>query len=434
MKNAVLFLLFAAVTATGLHAQAGSSGAGTSTSGTSGSGGGATTGGTAGGGTGTGTPSIGRVPSQSQPNTATNPNQSLNVQRPIFISGKVMMDDGSPIPPNVVIQRVCGGNPRSAAYTDTKGHFSFQWGQSNGVAIDASEAGGGFGSLGSGTGGFGGAQSAGGSNPLGSDPFGYQFASCEIRAQLGGYRSDTVNLINRNPMDNPDIGIIVLHRLGNVEGTSISMTSLMAPKDAKKSYERGLQWVLKGKSDDATKEFEKAVLVYPKYADAWMNLGRVRLQQKAFEPAKEAMMKAIEADPKLVGPYIDLGLMAAQQMKWEEAGQYLDKGLKLDPVDFPNAWYPAAVAGYNLKKYDSAEKHVREAIKIDVKHRNPRSQYLLGLILIEKKDYPGVADQFRDYLKFSPNAPDFEKVKDQLSQLDKFLAETKDTSKEASKQ
>ena len=48
------------------------------------------------------------------------------------------------------------------------------------------------------------------------------------RAQAPGFRSDVVNLVSRNPMDNPDIGLIVLHRMGNVEGTSVSATSLLA--------------------------------------------------------------------------------------------------------------------------------------------------------------------------------------------------------------
>jgi tetratricopeptide (TPR) repeat protein len=292
---------------------------------------------------------------------------------------------------------------------------------------DASESG--FGGLSAGSaGGFGSSQSAGGANPLASDPFGNRLSNCELRAQIAGYRSDVVNLVGRNPMENPDVGLIVLHRLSNVEGTSVSATSYMAPKDAKKAYEKGLQSLLKNKPDDATKEFEKAVLAYPKYADAWVNLGKIRMQQKEFEPAREAMLKAIEADSKLVGPYIELGMMAAQQNKWEEAGQYLDRGLKLDPIDFPQAWYADAAANYNLKKYDAAEKSAREAMKLDVKHSNPRIQYLLGLTLAEKHDFPASAEQFRDYLKYAPNAPDFDKVKDQLGQLEKFMEQTKEAS------
>jgi hypothetical protein len=64
---------------------------------------------------------------------------------------------------------------------------------------------------------------------------------CEIRAALPGFRSDLVNLIGRRSFDNPDVGTIVLHRLGNVEGTTISVTSLRAPKDARKAFEKGTE-------------------------------------------------------------------------------------------------------------------------------------------------------------------------------------------------
>jgi tetratricopeptide (TPR) repeat protein len=419
MRNAGLVLLFSVFAVSNAAGQAPAAGKNGASTGSTNPGGSANT------------PTPGRptnLPSTPTTNPNQNPNQNQNqIQRTIFLSGKVMMDDGSPIPPNIVIQRVCNGNPRSVAYTDSKGHFSFQWGQQNSFMSDASEAG--FSGRNSG-GGFGSAQSAGGTNPLSGDSFGNQMNGCEIRAQLGGYRSDSVNLINRNSMDNADIGMIVLHRLGNVEGSSISATSLMAPKDAKKAYEKGLQSLLKNKPEDASKEFEKAVLAYPKYADAWMNLGKLRIQQKSFEPAREAMLKAIECDPKLVGPYIELGMLAAQENKWEEAAPYLDRGLKLDPVDFPQAWYASAAANFNLKKFDAAEKSAREAQKLDPKHVNPRTDYLLALIMSEKHDYAGAAEHLRGYLKNAPNAPDFAKVKDQLGQIEKYMEQNKEASKQ----
>jgi tetratricopeptide (TPR) repeat protein len=419
MKHAVPVLLFTAIAVSNAAGQAPAAGNHGASTGSTNPGGAANT--------------PGR-PTTMPSTPTTNPNQNQignqnQMQRTIFISGKVMMDDGSPIPSNIVIQRVCNGNPRSVAYTDSKGHFSFQWGQQNSFMMsDASEPG--FSGRNSGGSGFGNAQSAGGSNPLSGDPFGNQMAGCEIRAQLAGYRSDSVNLINRNSMDNPDIGMIVLHRMGNVEGSSISVTSMLAPKDAKKAYEKGLQSLLKNKPEDASKEFEKAVLAYPKYADAWMNLGKVRLQQKSFEPAREAMLKAIECDPKLVGPYIELGMLAAQQNKWEEAAPYLDRGLKLDPVDFPQAWYVAAATNFNLKKFDAAEKSALEAQKLDPKHVNPRTDYLMALILSEKHDYAAAAEHLRGYLKYAPNAPDFGKVQEQLGQLEKYMEQTKEASKQ----
>src|SRR6266404_1333482 len=130
-----------------------------------------TTGPTVPAGTGTGTTTPGRPTVPTNPNTIPNPNDPNNPnnqnnrfpdqQRPIFISGKVMLDSGTPPGDSVVIERVCNGNPRAEAYTDSKGRFSFQLGQNQGVMQDASMSssgrGGGFGDYGN-----------QGSGPLGS--------------------------------------------------------------------------------------------------------------------------------------------------------------------------------------------------------------------------------------------------------------------------
>src|SRR5690242_16510024 len=91
--------------------------------------------------TGTTTPGRTNVPGTANPNQFPNPNDQNRfpeMQRPIFISGKVTLDDGTPPPTDVVIERVCNGNPRAEAYTDSKGRFSFQLGQNQGMIQDAS--------------------------------------------------------------------------------------------------------------------------------------------------------------------------------------------------------------------------------------------------------------------------------------------------------
>jgi tetratricopeptide (TPR) repeat protein len=336
----------------------------------------------------------------------------------------VVLADGSPVPINVTIQRICSGTQRTVAYTDDKGRFSFQFGgQTQSIVSDASDSG--FGSRNSSSlGGFGSSQSAGVLGSGGADSFG-GMSNCELRANLGGYTSDTISLYNRTPLDASDVGIIVLHRIAGVEGTSVSASSLMAPKDAKKAYERGLQALLKSKPDDAAKEFEKAVSMYPKYADAWVSLGKARILLKDNERGGAAMLKAMEADPKLVAPYLELGLLSARQEKWEESNQYLEHAVKLDPVSYPQAWYTCAVAKYNLKKYEEAEKNARQAVKLDLRHVNPREQYLLGLILEAREDYAGAATEFSSYVQLSPHAPDTAQVQDEIRRIEKMLGEAK---------
>jgi tetratricopeptide (TPR) repeat protein len=341
--------------------------------------------------------------------------------RPVYISGKVAVEDGSAVAQNVTIERVCSGIAKTVAYTDSKGRFNFEWGNRSLMVTDASDAGSGR----SANSGFGGSQSAGGASALAADPFGNRMMNCELRAVMAGYTSDAVDLFNRKGADTPDVGTIMLRRIAGVEGTSISLTSMMAPKDARKAYERGLQAMLKSKPEEAAKEFDKAAALYPKYADAWVSLGKLRIEQKSIEPGREALKKAMDADPKLVAPYMELGLLAARDTNWEESARYLDRAVALDPVDFPQAWYADAVANYNLKKYDAAEKAAREAVKLDPKHVNPRSDYLLALVLIEKKDFAGASAELTTYIQLAPHAPDLAQARDQLGQLAKLAGEAK---------
>ena len=398
MWNLALFLLLIAVTAVPLTAQVG----GTPTTGSGGQ------------------TSIQANPSLGSGGGA----KGTDVSRPIYISGKVVMDDGSAVLQNITIERVCSGISKTVAYTDSNGRFNFRWGDGNMIVADASDAGSGrypeFRS-----GGYGSSQSAGGGNALAADPFGNRMMNCGVRASVAGYSSDAISLFNRQIADNPDVGSIVLHRIAGVEGLSISVTSMQAPRAAKSAYERGLQSLLKNKPNDAAKDFEKAVALYPNYADAWVNLAKLRMAQQSVEPASAALSKAMQADPKLVAPYLELGLLAAKDGKWEESGKYLDRAVELDPIDFPQAWYADAVANYNLKKYDAAEKSARAAVKLDQRHVNPRSDYLLGLVLVEKKDYAGAAEELTMFMKLAPNAPDLAQVKDRLGQIEKLAGAPK---------
>jgi tetratricopeptide (TPR) repeat protein len=337
------------------------------------------------------------------------------------------MDDGTPPPESVVIERVCNGNPRPEAYTDSKGHFSFQLGQNTAMMADASVGnvggmgypnydGGGMGSRG----GMSNGPNAGGlsGNSAGSS-MGRDLMNCDLRASLAGYRSEVVNLAGHRMFDNPDVGTIILHRLGNVEGNTISATSLQAPKDAKKAYDKGMEALKKKKTADAEKEFAKAVDIYPRYAAAWFQLGSLQQDQKKLDDARKSYAAALAADAKYVNPYLKLSMLAANEGNWKDLADTTARVIKLDPVDYPHAYFLNSVANYNLKNFEVAEKSALEAQKMDSKHRNPKIEQVLGMIMIEKQDYPAAAEQLRNYLQFAPQAPDAAQVRSQLAELDK---------------
>src|SRR5437879_4581390 len=330
--------------------------------------------------------------------------------RQIYLTGTVRLSDGTLPPTNVIIERVCGGVVRPEAYTDSKGNFSFiVGGQNSAVFADASVAG-------------PGTTTPGQQNGID----GRSLTGCEIRASLPGFLSDSIILGFRGPLDDPEIGMIHLHRLSNVEGYTFSITTGLAPKDARKAYEKGLDDIKKRKWADAEKELSKSVELYPKFAVAWYELGRALQQQKKFDEANHAQLEAIKIDAKFISPYGELATMAANQQRWDDLDQYTSQMLKLNPYVVPEIYFYSAVANFNLHKMDLAERRAREAAKSDAQHRVPRINHLLGLILEQKQEYKEAAENMRIYLKYSPNAQDADSVKQHVDEMEKAMAQNQE--------
>jgi Flp pilus assembly protein TadD len=357
-------------------------------------------------------------------NTPTTPGQQQpqmgGMNGPIYVSGKVVLDDGTPPPDTVTVERVCNGVARPEGYTDSKGRFSFQLGQNTATMSDASVGGGGPGRMAGGMGAPGGGMYGSGMGGRGISSA--ALMTCEIRASLPGYRSEVVSLAGRRSLDNPDVGTIILHRLGNVEGSTISMTSLQAPKDAKKAYEKGFAAARKKKYEDAEKDFQKAVDAYPKYATGWFELGLCQELQGNVDAARKSYAQSLAADPKFIKPYLQLAGISAREKNWKDVASTTDRAIKLDPYDFPQAYFFNSVAQYSLGNLEAAEKSAREAEKLDTQHQYPRVNQLLGFILADRQDFSGAAAQLRSYLKYAPDAQDAEKAKAQLSELEKRAA------------
>jgi len=394
-----------------------SRGAGGTSSGTTGSSG--TTTGTTGRGT----------TSTSIPNTTTNNNTTSPVNvRPIFLSGRVAMDDGSALPGPATIVRVCNGSRHAEGYTDSTGNFQIQLGNELGVMQDASETGSYRtqmpGMTASGSSGLGGTQTtATNSSTSGMDR---RLTGCELQASLAGLRSQSVILSTLQPFDSPtSVGTILLHRTANgEEGNTVSATSLAAPKDARKAFEKGLALAKKDKVDDAFREYQKAVMLYPAYATAWCELGKIEAGRGQLDIARGSFNEAAKADPKYVDPYLQLSRIALNAKNWPELAEFTGKAIALDSFDYPQEFLFDAVAHYNMHQYDLAEKSILRANALDTHRQFPQIVYLKGLVMVQHKNYAAAAEDFRTYLTLAPDAEDAPTVRQQLAQIEKYTSQT----------
>jgi TolA-binding protein len=339
---------------------------------------------------------------------------ALPPRRPL-IQGEVVFEDGSPGPPNVLIERLCGSKPIPETYTGPKGRFSFEIGSGKmtGFTPDA-------------TTGFGTGGAPGRSGPVTrSFPLDMSLTGCALRASLPGFRSTTLPLDTRGRFDTPDVGAIVLYPIADVEGLVYSIVSLQAPAEARKSYSRGSKDFEKQEWKNARKHFEKAVTVFPQYAEAWFALGRVREAEEKPTEAREAFERASTEDPRFIPPLIALARLDAGEEKWEAVAETTERALALNPNDFADAYFYDAVANFNLRRHPEAERSAREAIAGGVETRFPQILHLLALSLGHQENLEEATVYLRKYLEIAPDAEAAPLARKQLEGIETYLAQQK---------
>jgi superkiller protein 3 len=240
---------------------------------------------------------------------------------------------------------------------------------------------------------------------------------CSVTIRLKGYRA-TQAVFRHN-------SVVVLKRLGDSEGSMVSMTALKAPEAAQKAFGKGVVAMTDRKWAVAQKNFERAVEIYPEYAAAWSDLGEVLKEQSHPNEARDAWEHALTADPKYVKPYIQLARLDLEEHRMEDAAGVAERAIAMNPIEFPSIFFYDAAANFNLKRYDVSEKSARRAIDLDGNRQMPRAEYLLGAVLAVKGDRSGALEHLRKYLQLSPKAPDAEEVNRLIAKIEAASPENK---------
>ena len=358
-----------------------------------------------GGGRGTTTPTTPTTRGIPQPGMDV-PDPTVNTRA--FISGKVVLDDGTRISDPASIQTICRGRKQTVTHTDSHGNFSFEFGDRMAAA----------------TAGVADADSDATWSPTGPTTGNRRdWRECELQADLPGFTSQSIELSSKmSTFESTDVGRLVLHRVGQVEGLTISATTAMAPKDAQKAYEKGQQKANKEKWDEAQALLEKAVQIYPRYAVAWFDLGRVQLRKGAPVEARHSFEQSIAADPKYVNPYRGLAELDMQQKQWQPLVGVTEQLLALNPVNFPDAWLRNALGNYYLGNFAAAEKSARQGMKVDDAHQVPKLEYLLGVILIQERAYAEASTHIQNFLKVATLQSDIDDAQKQLAEITRLSA------------
>src|SRR3984893_14031469 len=146
----------------------------------------------------------------------------------MFLRGRVATHDGTPVPNDLLVERVCNNRVLQEVYASLHGDFSMQLGSRTNSFPEAS------------------------AEPV--SPYGVagknsdmgiprrELTNCELRVSASGFPSRVISLVGLDSFGGSvDVGAVVVQKAGKVEGATLSATPYKAPKDARKAYDKGLQ-------------------------------------------------------------------------------------------------------------------------------------------------------------------------------------------------
>ena len=364
-------------------------------------------------------------PPSAPPSHAANPTPSISEptqpagDQVMILAGRVATEDGSSVPYDVLLERVCNGSVRQQVHASSYGDFSMQLGSRADSFLDAS--------------GEPTSQTGPASKDAVSGVSRRELTNCDLRTSASGFRPSVISLMGLDPSGGLiNVGIITVQRITKIKGRTLSAIPYKAPKSARKVYEKGLDAEWKGNSAKARKYFETAVELYPGYASAWYQLGSVLRIENQKDAARKAYTQATTIDTKFLPPYLSLASMAYEQGNWAEVLNLTVHILNLDPLNHANetnyvldldplncseAYYYNAVANYKLNRIEEAEKSGLKAEHALLLTRFPQLHLLLAEIFARKNNYATAISEIQTYLELVPNGKDADQAREQLAKL-----------------
>ncbi len=309
----------------------------------------------------------------------------------VFIKGKAVLEDGRPAPPDATVLVRCTGQPEWEVGVEPGGLISVHF-----TAISPETM-------------------------TGPRRYGIEFGvsiDCRLQVLLNGYYAEPVIVSGNDSMGNFDAGTIRLVRKRAGRGMTVSASSVEAPPAARKALEKARAAARKKKWKAARRRLDEAIRIYPEYAAAWYESGRVYEATRQPEKARQAYEKAAAFDGGYLPPVLRLAYLDASHGDWrrvEERTQYV---LDRNPYEFPEAWFYQAAARLQLRDFAGAEASAREAIRLKAYRKYPQVLHILGMVLAQQGRIDEAKAQLRRFLEIAPRAPERAIVEQQLAFLE----------------
>jgi tetratricopeptide (TPR) repeat protein len=171
------------------------------------------------------------------------------------------------------------------------------------------------------------------------------------------------------------------------------------PKHADAFSNRGVAYSRKGDYDRAIENYNEAIRLNPKHAGALYGRGNAYRRKGDYDRAIENYDEAIQLSPKHANAFSNRGVAYARKRDYDRAIENYDEAIRLNPKHV-NAFYNRGNAYRHKGDYDRAIENYDEAIRLNPKHGDAYSNR--GLVRFYEGQFAAAVPDFSQAVKFAP--------------------------------
>jgi tetratricopeptide (TPR) repeat protein len=166
----------------------------------------------------------------------------------------------------------------------------------------------------------------------------------------------------------------------------IDAKRLAVPEKARREMIRAEEAQISGDSDGARKHLERAIEMYPDYADALNNLGTHFHRAGDYQRSLDYFTRVTQIDPQFYAGWVNLGGSLLALGRLEPALNANLKAARIRPDD-PLVNSQLGINYFYLRRYGEAKQHLGKVLSIDPSSANSPQLFLAQIAMAERSPH-----------------------------------------------
>jgi tetratricopeptide (TPR) repeat protein len=187
------------------------------------------------------------------------------------------------------------------------------------------------------------------------------------------------------------------------------------PPDARAEFDVGKKCLDANDVAGAIAHLQKAVELFPNYAEAYQLIGGAYLGTGNFALAEVAFVKAVTIEDRLANAQLALGLTRNLMGNTPAAEKPLERAVQLNPNN-PDAHFELAKNKFALQRYSEAQAHAEKSLEL--KPQNAPVYIVLGYTLLRQKKAAEAERAFQHFLQIAPTSPMATDIKQTIAMIE----------------